>query len=79
MEAKAILSIGAERAHATAASTIGNECIYPSKPPRPGLSPPPTLGGFFMTTKPQRSKCRTIRSAAIRAVNVSKSWSAFCR
>ena len=51
--------------------------IYPSNPRRPGLSPPPALGGFFMTTKPQRSKCRTIRSAAIRAVNVSESCMRF--
>jgi hypothetical protein len=40
-----------------------------------GADPP--IGGFFKTTNPQRSKCRTMRCAAIEAVMRSLSWTLF--
>jgi hypothetical protein len=32
------------------------------------------MGGFFMTTKPDRARCSAIRSAAIRTKNSSACW-----
>ena len=42
--------------------TVGEAAVVQRSgvhPPR--LPPAPTAGGFFMMTKPERSKCRTIR------------------
>jgi len=41
--------------------------------PRPSAEWPP-LGGFFITTKPARSKCLTSRFATRSAMNESASW-----
>jgi hypothetical protein len=42
-------------------------------PPRPSATPPP-IGGRFMTTKPDRSKCSTSRLATIAAIISPASW-----
>jgi len=44
--------------------------------PRPSAAPP-TIGAFFMMTKPASSRCWTRRSAVTVAVYSSASWTGF--
>jgi hypothetical protein len=55
-------------------SSSGFVCGHPGGGDR-GADPP--TGGFFKTTNPQRSKCLTMRCAAIEAVRRSLSWTRF--